>query len=192
MLWYFYALQNDHHDKSSYHLSLHKDITLLLTIFPVVYITSPWLVCFITDSLYFLIPFTYFTQSSTPFPSGNHQFVLDIYDSASVLSDPFFCFFQIPHTSVLWYLSPSVWLISLSMILSRSTHVLANGKISFFFMASLYVLPTQWTWVWVDSGSWWWTGRPEVLQFMGSQRVGHDWATKLYVLHVKVIINRYW
>ena len=37
--------------------------------------------------------------------------------------------------------------------------------------------PTQWTWVWVSSGSWWRTGRPGVLQFMGSQRVGHDWAT---------------
>ena len=36
-----------------------------------------------------------------------------------------------------------------------------------------------WTWVWVNSGSWWWTGRPGVLQFMGSQRVGHDWATEL-------------
>ena len=36
--------------------------------------------------------------------------------------------------------------------------------------------PTQWTWVWVNSGSWWWTGRPVVLQFMGSQRVGHDWV----------------
>ena len=39
--------------------------------------------------------------------------------------------------------------------------------------------PTQWTWVWVDSGSWWWTGRPGVLRFMGLQRVGHDWATEL-------------
>ena len=38
---------------------------------------------------------------------------------------------------------------------------------------------TQWTWVWVNSGSWWWTGRPGVLQFMGSQRVGHDWMTEL-------------
>ena len=38
-------------------------------------------------------------------------------------------------------------------------------------------LPTQWTWVWVNSGSWWWTGRPGVLWFMGSQRVGYDWAT---------------
>ena len=34
-------------------------------------------------------------------------------------------------------------------------------------------------WVWVDSGSWWWTGRSGVLQFTGSQRVGHDWATEL-------------
>ena len=39
--------------------------------------------------------------------------------------------------------------------------------------------PTQWTWVWVNSGSWWWTGRHGVLQSMGSQRVGHDWATEL-------------
>ena len=39
--------------------------------------------------------------------------------------------------------------------------------------------PTRWTWVWVDSGSWWWTGRPVVLWFMGSQRVGHDWVTEL-------------
>ena len=38
---------------------------------------------------------------------------------------------------------------------------------------------TQWTWVWVNSGSWWSTGRPGVLQSMGSQRVGHDWATEL-------------
>ena len=39
--------------------------------------------------------------------------------------------------------------------------------------------PTQWTWVWVNSGSWWWTGRPGMLRFMGSQRVGHDWVTEL-------------
>ena len=39
--------------------------------------------------------------------------------------------------------------------------------------------PTRCTWVWVNSGSWWWTGRPGVLWFMGSQRVGHDWATEL-------------
>ena len=39
--------------------------------------------------------------------------------------------------------------------------------------------PTQWTWVWAISGSWWWTGRPGVLQSMGLQRVGHEWATEL-------------
>ena len=43
------------------------------------------------------------------------------------------------------------------------------------WMASL----TRWTWVWVNSRSCWWTGRPGVLRFMGSQRVGHGWATEL-------------
>ena len=42
-------------------------------------------------------------------------------------------------------------------------------------MASL----TRWMWVSVNSGSWWWTGRPGVLQFMVSQRVRYDWATEL-------------
>ena len=43
------------------------------------------------------------------------------------------------------------------------------------WMASL----SRWTWVWVNSRSWWWTGRPSVLQSMGSQRIGHDWVTEL-------------
>ena len=47
--------------------------------------------------------------------------------------------------------------------------------------------PTQWTWVWVNSGSWWWTGRPGVLWFMGLQRVGHDWTTELNWTSQKVI-----
>ena len=38
---------------------------------------------------------------------------------------------------------------------------------------------TQWTWVWVNSGSWWWTGKSGMLQSMGSQRVEHNWGTKL-------------
>ena len=45
------------------------------------------------------------------------------------------------------------------------------------WMASL----TQWTWVWINSRSWWWTRRPVVLQSMGSPRVRHDWATELNV-----------
>ena len=50
------------------------------------------------------------------------------------------------------------------------------------WMASL----TPWTWVWVNSGRWWWTGRPGVLRFMGWQRVGHDWVTELnwYIYHL--------
>ena len=39
--------------------------------------------------------------------------------------------------------------------------------------------PTQWTWVWVNSGHWWWTGRPGMLQCMELQRVRQDWATEL-------------
>ena len=39
--------------------------------------------------------------------------------------------------------------------------------------------PTWWAWVWASSRSWWWTGKPGVLQSMGSQRVGQDWATEL-------------
>ena len=40
-------------------------------------------------------------------------------------------------------------------------------------------LSGEWWWVCVNSGSWWWTGRPGMLQFMGSQRVGHNWSIEL-------------
>ena len=63
------------------------------------------------------------------------------------------------------------------------------------WMASL----TWWTWVWVNSGSWGWTGRPGVLRFMGSQRVGHDWATELNwtfsistCCHLSICPNWFW
>ena len=42
--------------------------------------------------------------------------------------------------------------------------------------------PTWWTWLWVNSRSWWWTGRPGVVRFMGSQRVRDDWVTELTCL----------
>ena len=58
-------------------------------------------------------------------------------------------------------------------------------------------LLTQWTWVWVNSGSWWWTGRPGVLWFMGSKRVRHDWATELnwtddYLMIIRLIQKFLW
>ena len=55
------------------------------------------------------------------------------------------------------------------------------------WMASL----TQQTGVWVNSGSWWWTMRPGVLQSMGSQRVGHNWVTELHWTEAK-FENRQW
>ena len=58
--------------------------------------------------------------------------------------------------------------------------------------------PTRWAWVCVDSGSWWWTGRPGMLQFMGSQRVRHDWATELnskvntLLQHISLLASLLW
>ena len=54
------------------------------------------------------------------------------------------------------------------------------------WMASL----TQGIWVWVDSRSWWWTGRPGMLWFMGSWRVGHDWATELNYCYC--LVREHW
>ena len=51
--------------------------------------------------------------------------------------------------------------------------------------------PTWWTRVWVNSGSWWWTGRPGVLRFMGSQRVGHNWATELNWTELRIKIQAF-
>ena len=52
------------------------------------------------------------------------------------------------------------------------------------WMASL----TWWTWVWVSSRSWWWTGKPGVLQSMVLQRVGHDWVTELNWTNLNILI----
>ena len=53
------------------------------------------------------------------------------------------------------------------------------------WMASL----TQWTWVWASSGSWWWTGRPGVLQSVGSQRVRHEWVTELNWTNLDLLLG---
>ena len=54
------------------------------------------------------------------------------------------------------------------------------------WMASL----TQWIWVWVSSVSWWWTGKPGMLQSMGFQRVGHDWVTELNGAELPLPVSR--
>ena len=49
--------------------------------------------------------------------------------------------------------------------------------------------PTWWTWVWVDSGSSWWTGRPGILWYMGSQGVRHNWTTELNWTELNILEN---
>ena len=70
-------------------------------------------------------------------------------------------------------------LVCFNIILSRIKSWLIWKKKKWEWATDEMASPTRWTWVWVNSGSWWWTGRPGVLQFMESQRVGHDWATEL-------------
>ena len=53
-------------------------------------------------------------------------------------------------------------------------------------------LPSQWTLVWVNSRTWWWTGRPRMLQSIGSQRVGYDWVTELNWTDVLQEVNHFY
>ena len=52
--------------------------------------------------------------------------------------------------------------------------------------------PTPWTWIWASFRSWWWTGKPGMLQFMGLQRIGHDWGTELDLLYVLSLFFIFW
>ena len=79
-------------------------------------------------------------------------------------------------TPVLWPPHAKSWLIGKDPDAGRDWGQEEKGTTGWDdWMAS----PTQWAWVWVNSGSWWWTGRPGMLRFMGLQRVGHDWVTEL-------------
>ena len=90
-------------------------------------------------------------------------------------------------------LSPSLWSFTYSshkyVSLMLETHwgplVFKYIKTRDHHLKKPLASPTQWTWVWVYSGSWWCTGRPGMLQSMWSQRVRHDWATELnWILHM--------
>ena len=81
-------------------------------------------------------------------------------------------------TAILWPPDAKIWLIGKDPFGGKDWRWEENGMTEDGWdgwMAS----PTQWTWVWVNSGSWGWTGWPGMLQSMGSQRVGHDWVTEL-------------
>ena len=80
-------------------------------------------------------------------------------------------------TPVLWPPHAKSWLIGKDSDAGRDWGAWGEGDDREWdgWMAS----PTRWTRIWVNSRSWWWTGQPGVLQFMGSQRVGNDWVTEL-------------
>ena len=78
------------------------------------------------------------------------------------------------HTLATWYEEATHWQRSWCWEILRAEEE-GSDRGWDGWMAS----PIQWRWVRVDSGSWWWTGRPGMLWSMGSRRVGHDWATKL-------------
>ena len=71
---------------------------------------------------------------------------------------------------ICWHIECSTFTASSFRIWNSLTEFWWDGS-----MAS----QTRWTWVWVNSRRWWWTGRPGELRFMGLRRVGHDWATEL-------------
>ena len=78
-------------------------------------------------------------------------------------------------TPILWPPHEKNWLIGKDSDAGRDWGQEEKGTTGWDgWMASM----TWCTWVWVNSGSWWWTGRPGMLQFMGSQIVWHDWATE--------------
>ena len=85
-------------------------------------------------------------------------------------------------TPILWPLDVKNWLIGKDSDCWEGLKVGEGDNRGWDgWMAS----PTQWTWIWVYSRSWWWTGRPGMLQSMVSQRVRHDWATELNWIECK-------
>ena len=79
-------------------------------------------------------------------------------------------------TPILWPPSVKSWLIGKSLMLGKIEGGKRRGRQRMRWLDG--ITGTN-TWVWVNSGSWWWTGRPGLLWFMGSQRVGHNWMTEL-------------
>ena len=81
--------------------------------------------------------------------------------------------------------------ILLNLCLENLERLKARGKGDDRGWDGWMASPTQWTWVWVNSRSWWWTGSSGVLQSMGYQRVGHDWVTELNWTELNQYLNPY-
>ena len=104
------------------------------------------------------------TRRSNLNPKGNHSWIFIGRTDAEA------------GTPILWPPDAMNWLIWKDPDAGKDCRQEEKGTTGWDgWMASL----TWWTWVWASSGSQWWTGRPGMLWFMGSQRVGHDWTTEL-------------
>ena len=79
-------------------------------------------------------------------------------------------------TPILWPPHANSWLMEKTFMLGK---IEGRRRRQWQTMRWLVASPTQWTWVCANSGSWWWTGRLGVLQFMGSQKFRYNWATEL-------------
>ena len=77
-------------------------------------------------------------------------------------------------TPILWSPEANNWLIGKPPDAGKDWRWEENGMTE-----DETASPMQWTWIWVSSRSWWWTGKTGVLQSMGLQRFGQDWATEL-------------
>ena len=100
---------------------------------------------------------------------------------ASFPGTSYLLFYQVPVSAeaeipILWPPDAKSWLIWKDWCWER---LKAGGKGDDRGWDGWMASPTQWTWVWVNSGNWWWTRRPGVLQSMGSQRVRHNWVTEV-------------
>ena len=120
--------------KSSVHLTPYVVVTILLTVFPLLYFTSLWLFC--NYQFVLLNSFTFFTHPSN-LPLNWQMSKCSLYESIYILLVRLFCLldstYRWSHMAVV-----SVRLISFSTVPSRSIHVVADGKILFFFMAESY------------------------------------------------------
>ena len=92
-------------------------------------------------------------------------------------------------TAILWPPDAKSWLIGKDSDAGRCWRLEEKGS-DHREWGGWMASRTQWTWIWVRSWSWWWTGRPGVLQSMGSQRVGNDWATEMNWIWTVVSLGR--
>lgn len=110
--------------------NLHIHSTVLLAIVSMLYTMSPGLIYFVTGSLHLLTPFTHFAHPLPP-TSGKRYYSQDLW--VQFLFICFFFFKILSVSEIIQYVS--LWLISLSGMPSRSICIIANGRISFYFMA---------------------------------------------------------